>query len=243
MLLVVDIGNTCTKFKIMDSEYKFTLNTSDYSNIEDLKKVFPMPKENIDKCIISCVCLNKDKIIKEFVDEIFNINSLVVNHDMNTIIKYPKENNELGSDLIALMEGASLCADTHITITLGTATVINLVINNVYIGTVISPGVLSSLSGLVGSTSLLKMINLNDDCKLLGVNTEECLNSGLINGFTFLLDGFISKIKEEYQLSHIQAYITGGFSKIFSEKLTNECICDENIIYKGLENLYKLNSK
>ena len=159
MLLIVDIGNSYTKFKIKESSFYFSLKTSIYNDVEELKKCFPIEKNNsITDAIISSVCLNKDEIIKEFLINEYNVTPIIINHNLKYDIKYPAL-NELGSDLISLMEGASIYSNTHLTISLGTATVFNLVIDNNYIGTAISPGIFTSLNGLIDSASMISISN------------------------------------------------------------------------------------
>jgi len=244
MLLLVDIGNSFSKFKIDNTNIVFSLKTSSYETVDDLKKLFPIEHlDNVTEAIISSVSLNKDNLIKEYLKEEKGIDSIIIkNVGMKYLNDYPTVNNELGSDLVAIMEGASLSSNTHITISLGTASVFNLVIDKKYIGTSISPGVFSSFKGLVESTSLFKLTELDKESKVLGFNTEEALASGVLNGFSYLIDVFINSIKEEYNLKNVDVYIFGGFASTFSKLIKNKVILDNDLIYKGLSNLYKLNS-
>ncbi len=241
MIILVDIGNTYIKvstsldYSIIDKTK--TREIKDFSSIK-----LPIFKD-LDGVIISSVSKGKEHIYYEYFKEKYGIKPYIVSHDSKTKVVYnlKTEENELGSDLIALMEGASLKSNSFIIISLGTATVFNVVKDLKYIGTAISPGILTSLNGLIDSASLIENTSLDGDYDLLGRNTEEALRSGLFNGYTFLIEGFIKEIKNKYFDEDIPIYIFGGFSNIIKNKLKEKVILDDAILSKGLMNIYKLN--
>ena len=244
MILLIDIGNTYTKISSDDRKHFYQFLSSSYNDFESLESVFPNTiEESIEGAIISSVVRNKENIFKEYLDKKYNIDSLILTHDLKFHCEYPeKDKNELGGDLIAIMEGASKKHETFIGVSLGTATVFVVVKNLKFIGCAIAPGVFTSLNGLINSASLIENTNLSGDFELLGMDTESSLKSGLWNGFSFLVDGYITKIKEEYDMFGAETYMVGGFSNTIINNLKNENISyDKDLIFSGLYEIYKLN--
>ena len=244
MILLIDIGNTYTKISSDDRKHFYQFSSSSYKDVQELNNIFPnIIEESIEGAIISSVVINKEIIFKEYLDNKFNIDSLILSHDLKFNCLYPeKDKNELGGDLIAIMEGISKTHKTFIGVSLGTATVFVVVKNLKFIGCAIAPGVFTSLNGLINSASLIEDTNLSGDYNLLGMDTESSLRSGLWNGFSFLVDGYITKIKEEYDIKDAKTIMVGGFSETIISNLKNENISyDKDLIFKGLYEIYKLN--
>ncbi len=148
----------------------------------------------------------------------------------------------LGADLIAASVGAiakyplpCLVAD------LGTATKI-LVIDKdgVFRGCTISPGVKISLAALADKTSLLPEISLSKPKRVIGENTVECMQSGIVYGTAAMLDGLIKRIKAELGEDGVTVVATGGYSKTVSECCETEMIYDENLLLDGLRVIYDI---
>ena len=234
MILYVDMGNSFTKVY-----YGSDLITLETSNIENEINMLDNCAFLLEGAIISSVSINHTSTIYNYIKNRFNIEPLIVNKDMNFSVKYP-ENNELGSDLLALVEGAYKRSKSFIGISAGTATVFILVKDGIFMGASIAPGMRISFDALINKASLLNDIEMNGEFSLLSNNTIECLRSGAINGNVFLIDGFIEAIKKEY-MEDFNVYITGGLSTLIEERLKSKVIVDKDLIKDGLEVLYELN--
>ena len=57
-----------------------------------------------------------------------------------------------------------------------------------------------------------------------------------------MIDGFIDRIKEKYNLNDLPVYITGGASKYIYPRLRNEVKYIEDLTFRGIYELYLLNS-
>jgi len=241
MILLVDIGNTYTKFKYDDLDV-IRIETKLITDFTYLLNYFKDDNSSIFKCAISSVVINKAEIVKEFVKAKYHIDSLIISKELKTTIKYPtKEENELGSDLISLMEACSKDANTFITISLGTATVINFVKDKVFKGCAIAPGIITSLNGLINSASLINDTILKGDYNLLGMNTNDSLKSGVFNTFIFSIERFVHEIEKTYNIKDEKIYITGGFSNELKKKLKLNAIYDDDLIFKGIKLLMEEN--
>ena len=237
MLLLVDIGNTYTKIELENDSRIFHIETSKIVDLFSLDELFP--KDLVfDKACISCVSTKKDLIFKEYFDK-RNIYSLIINKDFNFRIKYPIK-NELGPDLIALMEGCAISDSSFIAISLGTASVFLHVKNRVFNGCAIAPGLLSSLDGLINTASMIKDTNLDKEYELLGFDTDSSVRDGILMGHTFLIDGYIDAIlKTDESIKNV--YMMGGFSEVLTKKLRNKVCIDQDLIFKGMLEIYRMN--
>ena len=238
MLLLVDIGNTYTKIKLDNESNVFHIPTSKIKNVDSLKELFPKDL-SFDSACISNVSKGKDLIFKEYFDEL-NIKSLIINKDLKFRIKYPLV-NELGPDLMALMEGCATICSSFIAISLGTASVFLYVKNNEFMGCAIAPGLLSSLDGLINTASLIEDTVLSKDYELLGFDTESSLRDGILMGHAFMVDGYINAIKEENSIKEIPTFMLGGFSDTIIKNIKNEVIIDQDLIFKGMKDIYSNN--
>ena len=244
MILLVDIGNTNTKLKYSSSEEVFSVRTSSKYSSRNLEKLFKdMPKKKVDGAIISSVVPLLTKPASAFVEKVFSVKPLIVNKTLKSHIKYPMkdEENELGSDIFSALEASSLVIDTFLNIDLGTATTFNLVINNKFMGCAIAPGLMTSAKALVGDAAQIKSFDYDGTPLLLGLNTADSVEGGIINGWACIVDGYIRKIKEKYNLKDLRVFITGGDSRYILSELKEKVEPVKGLVFKGLESLFELN--
>ncbi len=237
MILLADIGNTYTKLKIDGMKEVHSFLTKDMTE-GFISSLFPICfRGKFNGAAISSVVRGADRILYSYLKEEFGIDSLVVTKDLKFDMIYP-EKNELGPDLMCLMEGALEYSDTFIGISLGTASVYMGVKEKKFLGCAIAPGVLTSLNGLINSASLIEDTELDGSYSLLGLDTVTSLRSGVFSTYTFVTDGYIDAIKREYGIKDAKVLMMGGFSEIISGKIKNECEIHDNLIFKGLKSIY-----
>lgn len=107
-------------------------------------------------------------------------------------------------------------------------------------GVVIAPGVETALKSLVDQTAQLPEVDLVSPKSVLGMDTESCMQSGMIYGFLSMIEGMIDRIKEEMG-DDCFVIATGGLSSVYAP-LTNK-INKQDILHtlKGIAELYKMN--
>ena len=137
----------------------------------------------------------------------------------------------LGSDRIL-----SAVAATHIfpgkdviIFDFGTALTIDFVSGNrEYLGGNISPGLRSRFRALNDYTQLLPLLDNPSDIVDVGGTTKEAIESGVVLGLIFEVDGYI----KEYP-NHIYIF-TGGDAIYFAEKLKSSIFVVYNLVLMGL---------
>jgi type III pantothenate kinase len=242
--LIGDIGNTAVKISVLN--YKFDIKKS--YNIDTIKLY---KKKNIDKffnkilnnnlnkkVLFSSVVPNAFKLIKNYLKKNKFQTYEIKDFNIKKILKVNIKNfKQLGSDRIANAIGANKNRNCLI-IDFGTATTFDIIINGVYEGGVIAPGVNLSIINLNKHTSLLPLFNLSNKQKNYGKNTKEALNAGFLWGYEGLVNNIINKIKNVSKTKY-KIILTGGYAKLFKKFIKNKSIVDQNITIKGIAKIFK----
>ena len=174
MIMVGDIGNTETKICLVNSKNqiikRINLKTKNI-NMNLLNK--SLKKKNlkrieIEKCLFSSVVPKSFKMIKFFFQKFYKIKCLELkNLPLNHLIKIKVNKKQVGSDRIANVLGVLNKNKNYIILDFGTATTFDVLINNVYHGGVIAPGVSLSLKTLINKATLIPNLSLKKQIKLL----------------------------------------------------------------------------
>jgi len=154
-------------------------------------------------------------------------------------MKIKVNRHQIGSDRLANSIAVISKNKNFIILDFGTATTFDVVINNVYNGGVIAPGVDLSLNTLIKKASLIPSMNLKKTKKVIGRNTINAVRSGFFWGYAGLIDNIVDLIMKETK-KKFKVIITGGYSKLFTNSLKSKVIIDKDITIKGLIRTIKL---
>ena len=241
-MIVVDIGNTNIVIGIYSKQkltFSIRIKTNDRKLLKILTKNFVVKKLNnlkldYKKCVISAVTnISTDVIINFFKNhnfQILNINTTNVPKK----IKFKYVLNQLGADRIANTFAAIHKYKKNIlVIDFGTATTFDIIINGVYEGGLIAPGINISLDTLVERASKLQKIDIIKTKKIIGKNTKNSMQSGFYWGYVSLINGIISKIIKEKKIRP-NIILTGGLAKIFKDEIKYTTFYEPNLTLEGL---------
>ena len=240
MIIVGDIGNTETKICLINSKNKivkrFNLKSKNI-NFSLLKKIFKKTKYNktdVKKCLFSSVVPKTFNTIKYYFEKFYIVKCFELkNLPLNKLIKIKVNKKQVGSDRIANALGVLNKNKNYIILDFGTATTFDVLINNVYHGGVIAPGVNLSLKTLINRASLIPNLNLKKTNKVIGLNTISAVRSGFFWGYNGLIDNIMGLIKKETRKS-FKIVATGGFSYLFKNSLKSNVKIDKDITINGL---------
>lgn len=127
-----------------------------------------------------------------------------------------------------------------IVVDFGTATTFDCVQGNAYLGGLICPGVLSSVTALGTQTAKLPQISLEPDGPDLdiGTSTRQSLNHGVLFGFAAMLEGLVARLKRRLGALDARVIATGGFAPHFASITT--CIDNlaPDLLMQGLWTAY-----
>lgn len=124
--------------------------------------------------------------------------------------------NAVGADRIA---NALAVADAQelpaIVVDFGTATTFDCIgSDGTYLGGSIMPGILVSLSSLVGRTAKLPAVAIEAPAQAIGKDTVGALQSGVVLGYAGAVDTLITKLSAEFA-DQPKVLATGGLGKVF----------------------------
>ena len=98
----------------------------------------------------------------------------------------------------------------------------------------IIPGVKTSLSALTSRASQLPTINIEKPKHIIGRNTIECMQSGIIHGTAAMIDGIISDILPSFGNQPVKIVATGGMSKQIMPHCKHEIAVEPHLQFKGI---------
>ncbi len=242
MNLVIDIGNTRTKFSVFNrGEVLITVPVDEFlpSHIDVLQQEY----DGLNKAILSGV---KDypEDLKHALQTKFDT---FIELDANTPL--PIENcyntkETLGKDRIAAVVGAfDLNPNTNVlVIDAGTAITYDLLTaDGKYLGGNIAPGLEMRFKALHQFTGRLPKVDKADYNKLFGTTTEEAIRAGVQNGTVYEVDTTISAFKDFYR--NLKVIITGGDAEFFDNKLKNSFFVHFNLTSLGLNRILEYNGE
>lgn len=227
-LLALDIGNTNIVVGVYhrkDLVANFRLTTSLsrtedewgilFKNLLEHNKILPA---NINAIIICSVVPPIMRNINSVCKKYFNVSPMIVGETMKTKIKilYDKP-EEVGQDrIVNAISAYRLYPAPIIIVDFGTATTFDVVSEKgEYLGGAISLGILSSVEALFEKTAKLPRIDLKVPQKVIGKNTQESMQAGIIFGAVGKVEGIISRIKKEMKMD-IYVVATGGLSEVIA---------------------------
>lgn len=249
MILTIDVGNSNIVSVIYDETgvpifQKREETLRDVSNLEyqELFKNLQNEAEAIDikSVVLSCVVPSVEEYIIEAINVIFQIEVLSIQASEVSQLKIMLDDpNELGADFVATTLGAFKKYEKPIIIVdMGSATKISVVDSDMnFLGGVISPGIGIMANGLHQKIPHLPPIKIEKPEVILGRNTIECIQSGIINGAIASVTQMSKDIEKEINMSCTKV-ITGGYSNLFKD--TTEFIVDSLLLNDGLYHFYLL---
>lgn len=255
MLLAIDCGNTNTVFSIWDGqEWLCTLRTSTHHGrtadayftwFSTLVKHYGISLDITD-VIISSTVPRVVFNLRVFADRFFGCRPLVVGKPECLLPIAPRVDagTQVGPDRLANAAGAF---DRHggnvVVVDFGTATNFDVVAEDgAYVGGVISPGVNLSLEALHNGAAALPHIDISQPEKVIGTNTVACIQTGVFWGYTGLIEGITSRIKQEYG-KPMKVVGTGGLAPLFATAENLFDVIEDDLTMHGLIVIHEHNKK
>lgn len=251
MLLAVDIGNTnilCGGIVDGQIRHSFRMAThkdksaAEYAlQLHELIRLYFGNPKLLDAAVISSVVPEVTHSIEKAIIETLYLLPLIVKREIPAPfpvkLDYPAT---LGSDRIAdataVLHEYPLPA---IIFDLGTATTCSVLNRHgEFIGGLISPGIKTGSDALLSKASLLSSYELGNPKQLIGSNTEDAINSGIVYGHAAMVDGLVRRIEQQFQEKH-SVILTGGLSGLIAQYCACNVTVDRVLILKGLYYLYE----
>lgn len=256
MLLTVDVGNTNITMGIYSGEELLFVTrlatdrnlTPDQYAVEfkHVIRLYGADSREFSGCAISSVVPELTSTICEATKKLTGHSPVLlgpgVKTGLNIIVDNPAQ---VGSDLVAGAVGAvDLYPLPCLIVDLGTATKISVINSDgAFCGCTIAPGIKISLEALSAKTSQLPAISLNTPAKVIGRNTIDSMQSGIVFGNAAMIDGLCEMLEEELGEKVRTTVATGGLSKDLIKSCKRDIIYNGQLILHGLKVLYEKNTK
>jgi len=240
MNLIIDIGNSSTKFAIFDRKEMITVFRSKEFSCEKLEKKLSPYK--IEKAIISSV-----RDTPEYIFDLLTVNIPVV-HILTHKSKLPfrieyKTPETLGPDRIAAVAGVyNFFKGEHIlVIDAGTAITYDFLSGKSYKGGNISPGLAMRFRALNKFTGKLPLVNPSSVYSFPGQNTTDAIAAGVITGVTYEINEYIRTFEKKHTIFKI--ILTGGDGEFLKDKINPGVTYMPDIVMHGLNYILEYNAK
>lgn len=109
-----------------------------------------------------------------------------------------------------------------------------------FLGGGISPGMQMRFKAMQVFTAKLPEVEAEWNFPVIGYDTNTNMQSGVIAGISYEMDGFITEYARKY--SNFNVVLTGGDCTYFARRLKNKIFADANFLYKGLYALSETNN-
>lgn len=248
MHLLIDIGNSTVVVAIADADGVIR-ETWRFKTLKDERESYFRNEllAGLDKCrmaLSELKTVSVSSVVPEVNDDItqsiINITGIQPHFftvaDARQVMDIDVESpSQIGNDRLADAVGAVCCYGTPVIVfDMGTATTVGVVNENrVFLGGIIIPGVKTSLNALSKRASQLPVINIENPRNIVGRNTLECMQSGIIYGTAAMIDGIIDRISETF-VTPVTIVATGGMAKTIVPHCRHDIVRDDFLQFKGI---------
>jgi len=149
----------------------------------------------------------------------------------------------IGADRLALSAAAVhfYPGKNNLVIGMGTCITYNFINQyHQFIGGSISPGMEMRFKAMQVFTAKLPLVQAEWNFPVIGYDTKTNMQSGVIAGIAYEMDGFIDEYAQKYD--NFNVVLTGGDTAYFARRLKNRIFADTNFLFKGLYALSETNN-
>ncbi|MBD5132034.1 MAG: type III pantothenate kinase [Clostridiales bacterium] len=254
MVIVFDIGNTNIKMGVFEGdELTETLRMASTNKtgdeywllIKDMLADRGISVREVEGVVISSVNPNLNYTFEHMVETYFGFKPMTVGAGLKTGLSIKYDNpKELGADRVAGCVGAyRIYGGPCIVIDCGTATTFNVVsARGELLGGAISFGLKAASESLAQAAARLPKVELSVPKKAIGKTTITNMQSGIIFGYSGMVESMVRRLKAEAGLPDAKVIATGGISDIVNRCVSVIDIVDRTLTLRGLNIIYKMNS-
>jgi len=237
--LCLDFGNTRLKAAVFNNDEfveEIVLPNDEMFTIERLIAI-----HRPEKTILASV-INHNPAIENYLAGVTKFHKLshLTRANFTTAVGKPET---IGADRLALCAAAAhfYPGKNNLVIGLGTCITYNFINQyQQFIGGSISPGMEMRFKAMQVFTAKLPLVQVEWNFPIIGYDTKTNMQSGVIAGIAFEMDGFIDEYAQKY--GNFNVVLTGGDTAYFARRLKNRIFADSNFLYKGLYALSETNN-
>ena len=242
MNLAIDIGNTLSKAAVIDDGQVvdiFKTETFTPAYLEKLFKRYPKVGRGI--------LISTRGAEEELTAFLKNKLATFIRFDHTTPV--PVKNayttpETLGRDRLAAAVGAAALhpGEGSLVVDFGTAITVDFVdAGGTFRGGNISPGAATRFRALHEFTKKLPLRELTDETQFLATSSQQAIESGVINGIVYEIEGYIRTLSDKNEQFHI--IFTGGDGNFFAKRLNYPIFASQDLVLYGLNKILEYNAQ
>ncbi len=234
-----DFGNTRLKAAIFENENFSGEIVLPDDTLETIEKLLVLHQPQ--KTILSSV-VDHNTALEELLASRskFHKVSHLTKANFTTPVGKPET---IGTDRLALSAAAVhfYPEKNNLVVALGSCITYNFINQyHQFMGGSISPGMEMRFKAMQTFTAKLPLVQADWNFPLIGYDTKTNMQSGVIAGIAYEIDGFIDSYALKY--SNFNVVLTGGDTTYFAGQLKNRIFADSNFLLKGLYALSETNN-
>ena len=245
-LLAVDVGNTHTTLGLFDGSdlrERWQIATRVARTADELWVMILQFLRNGELDSLKLTAVSIASVVPELTfaysrmsAERFGIRPLIITADCVRSMRVDYDPpSSVGADrLCGAVAAFSKYGAPLVVVDVGTATVFDVVsADGVYRGGIIAPGLQTGIEALHGKAALLPRVETVFPPSVVGRNTEEAIQSGVLYGAVVMIDGILERIERELG-SPTTVVATGGFAEILQPHCRRMEIIEPNLVLEGI---------
>ena len=263
MILVFDIGNSSICFGVADL-------SCDRAVLKMRSRIATTPARTADEYVLLIrnilhlhgidVSLIEFTAISSVVPELTaviaaasatfsNSQPLIIGPGIRTGLSiHVDSQTQLGTDIVSNAVAAlSYAVPPAVIVDMGTATTITAIdATSTLIGTIICPGLRVSMQALSASASMLGGSDFLRPLSLIGKNTHDSVNSGVINGHALMIDGFVRELRQLLTVEEktkLSLIVTGGLADFVVPYCRNKFTVIPDLTLLGVAEIFRRNKR
>ena len=255
MLLAIDVGNSKVAIGIFEADSlkaSLSMATSIHRMEDDYASLLfsLLPYHGIDsgeikEAIMCSVVPPLVHVFQEMCKHYLHVPMLVVGPGVRTGVRVMLDNpREVGPDRIVNAAAAyRLYGGPTIVIDMGTATTFDVISKEGdYLGGAIAPGMEMATEALYTRTARLPRIELTRPENAIGKNTVAAMQSGVIFGYTGLVENLVARLQEELG-EKARVIATGGYADVIARETSVIEAVNTDLTLLGLQQIHELNKR
>ncbi len=251
-LLCVDIGNTNTILAVFegdDLKDSWRIRTDPQATADELSLTFRTLLDGdgagLDGIALSSTVPQQGAEVAKMAQRYYpHAHFVAIAPGVRTGVRLSIDNpKEAGPDRIANTHAAyHLYGGPCITVDFGTSTNIDVISEQGdFLGGAFAPGIEISIDALASRAANLLKIPLVKPRSVIGKNTVECLQSGMVYGTAAQVDGLVRRITEELGTTPTAVVATGGLAPVVIEQCETVTHYEPNLTLHGLRMIWDRN--
>jgi type III pantothenate kinase len=253
VLLCIDIGNTNTVLATFEGEkivHSWRIKTDARATADELGFLYRglLTTDSISLTgIAACSTVPAAlRSLRTMLQRYFEgVPTVIVEPGVRTGVQLAIDNpKEAGADrVVNTLAAFTLYGGPSIVVDFGTSTNFDVVsARGEFLGGVLAPGIEISVDALAAKAAQLRKVELVKPPRIIGKNTVECLQSGVVYGFAGQVDGIVRGVTAELGGSVTAVVATGGLASVVLDECSTVTHHEPMLTLMGLRMIFERNT-